>query len=395
MRADDEKKMGVEKRPAMDRKRLTDPEVPRSPSKERLRLLTPESGHMQHLTLPCSMAYSTGGRIGSIVSHKSEDALSSVSVGSILRSTDDVDDYFWEASSSLVLSQLEDFSCEIRANMDIKLFIKEATLLLDLQASTLEDIIHEMLTAVFSNPGGVSGGLNGDVIEHNSSIAVGSHSTTNFRVTPVSSPTAADSSTIPHGTSNSELNIPNSEVPTVDALIEKAKKALFLQITLNEHSYYRLCKTIKAVSVNDDDQMLTDQSWICALCSLKEVHKRYVAMARLACPVNLGRSSEGTQIILLVISPLREKKTKCDTELGRTFATILSDIEFRRQLIYAADENEVKSLLWARAHELQIEQEDAKRQVLKVCEIPDDLFEPLQVAELVDALSPLIGYGPR
>nr|VZI23989.1 unnamed protein product [Spirometra erinaceieuropaei] len=381
MRADNEEEMGAEKRPTLDRKRLTDPEVPRSPSRERLRLLAPEGGNMQHLTLPSSMTYSAGGRLGSIVSHKSEDALSSVSVGSILRSTGEVDDYFWEASSSLVLSQLEklplkDFSSEIRANMDIKLFIKEATLLLNLEASTLEDIIHEMLTAVFSNTTGASGGLNGDVIEHNSSLAVGGHSTSNFRVTPVISPTAADSATLPHGISTSELNSPTSEALPVDTLIEKAKKALFLQITLNEHSYYRLCKTIKAVSVHDDDQMLTDQSWICALCSLKEVHKRYVAMARLAYPVNLGRSSEGTQIILLVISPLREKKTKCDTELGRTFATILSDLEFRRQLIYAADENEVKSLLWARAHELQIEQEDAKRQALKVCELPDDLFQP-------------------
>ncbi|VDK77981.1 unnamed protein product [Dibothriocephalus latus] len=143
---------------------------------------------------------------------------------------------------------LKDFSSEIRANMDIKLFIKEATLLLDLQASSLEDIIHEMLVAVFSNNTGASGSFNGDVIEHNSTPGGGGggggNSSTTFRVTTVSSPTATmECSHMPFGTSNSELNSPTSEAPTVDSLIEKAKKALFLQITLNDRSCKKVAKT--------------------------------------------------------------------------------------------------------------------------------------------------------
>lgn len=39
----------------------------------------------------------------------------------------------------------------MRANLDIDMFIKEATLLLDLDGSTLEDIICSMLEAVFNN----------------------------------------------------------------------------------------------------------------------------------------------------------------------------------------------------------------------------------------------------
>ncbi|VDQ13107.1 unnamed protein product [Trichobilharzia regenti] len=46
---------------------------------------------------------------------------------------------------------MKDFSSEVRANLDIDMFIKEATLLLDLDGSTLEDIISSMLEAVFDN----------------------------------------------------------------------------------------------------------------------------------------------------------------------------------------------------------------------------------------------------
>ncbi len=73
-----------------------------------------------------------------------------------------------------------------------------------------------------------------------------------------------------------------------------------------------------------------------------------------------------------------QKKTKCEIELGRTFATILSDLEFRRQLIFAQDENEVKSLLWARAHELQAEHEHLRRGPEKINELIEDCLDPVR-----------------
>ncbi|KAL5964501.1 Sodium bicarbonate transporter-like protein 11 [Taenia solium] len=129
-----------------------------------------------------------------------------------------------------------------------------------------------------------------------------------------------------------------------------------------------------------------DQSWICALCSLKNIQKRYLALARLAYPVNLGRSNEGTQIILLVISPQKEKKTKCEIELGRTFATILSDLEFRRQLIYAQDEEEVKALLCARAHELEEEHEQLRHAPDRIDDLIDDCLEPRPRCQVMSGL---------
>ncbi|VDL59421.1 unnamed protein product [Hymenolepis diminuta] len=192
--------------------------------------------------------------------------------------------------------------------MDIKMFIKEATLLLDMEASSIEEIVHDLLDAVFKE--------SGDQTNHSSS-------------TPTN--------------------------------IGAGMQRLFL--TPN-HSRRGSTWEIS-----------------CSSCSLKHIQKRYLALARLAYPVNLGRSNEGTQIILLVISPQKEKKTKSDIELGRTFATILSDLEFRRQLIFAQNEEEVKALLCARAHELE-----EKQAQQRIDDIIDDCFESKKRCQFMSGL---------
>uniref|UniRef100_A0A0R3T8V9 Rab-GAP TBC domain-containing protein n=1 Tax=Rodentolepis nana TaxID=102285 RepID=A0A0R3T8V9_RODNA len=314
---------------------------------------------------------------------------------------------------------LKDFSTEVRANMDIKMFIKEATLLMDMEASSIEEIIHDMLDAVFKD--------SGDQTNHSSStptnIGAGtqrlfltpSHSRRGSTIDINQCGVNNSSNNNNHGNSNidtkshtltraSRTSLFASRMSTLgrEELIEQAKKALLLEIKHNDSFYRRLSKTIKSVSFQENEGITTDQSWICALCSLKHIQKRYLALARLAYPVNLGRSNEGTQIILLVISPQKEmmcgefarditinlarsdegvcassKKTKSDIELGRTFATILSDLEFRRQLIFAQDEAEVKALLCARAHEL--EEEHAQ---LRIDDIIEDCFEPTTESDL-------------
>ncbi|CAH8669582.1 unnamed protein product [Heterobilharzia americana] len=131
-----------------------------------------------------------------------------------------------------------------------------------------------------------------------------------------------------------------------------------LQITTR---YQRLAKTIKGVSLTDNDCLSTDQGWICAMCSLRSIHKRYLALARLSNPVNFGRSSEGTYLIVLIITPTKEKGTKSEIEVGRTFATILADPEFRQEILFANNENEVKLLLWERAQQLAVQQSTNRR----------------------------------
>ncbi|VDM30839.1 unnamed protein product [Hydatigera taeniaeformis] len=299
---------------------------------------------------------------------------------------------------------MKDFSAEVRANMDIKMFIKGATLLLDLEASSIEEIIHDMLEAVFTEtpghlnhaattPTGISGihrhFLTPNHSPHGSTLECeDSHNATNASSINNSGGHVHGRSHTLTRTTGSGLFATTTKLSALnkDELIEEAKKALLLEIKQNDLAYRRLSKTIKSVSFHENEGITMDQSWICALCSLKNIQKRYLALARLAYPVNLGRSNEGTQIILLVISPQKEKKTKCEIELGRTFATILSDLEFRRQLIYAQDEEEVKALLCARAHELEEEHEQLRHAPDRIDELIDNCLEPRPRCQVMSGL---------
>ncbi|TPP55865.1 Anion:Bicarbonate TranSporter family member, partial [Fasciola gigantica] len=250
---------------------------------------------------------------------------------------------------------LKDFSAEIRASLDIETFIKEATFLLSLNGSDIDEILESMLTAVLSTPTRAGTphlqGTGGTITANDGGIA-------EIEANQWSRTSASITSTL---TRRFPLSSPSTSKYDLNKLIAEAKKSLLLQVNYEDHKYQRLAKTIKGVSVLDNHGLTTDQSWVCAMCSLNSISKRYLAMARLSTPVNLGRSSEGTCLIVLIMTPTKEKGTKSEIEIGRTFATILSDPEFRSSLMYAAGEDEVKSLLWARAQELSVEQAHYRR----------------------------------
>ncbi|CAH8657340.1 unnamed protein product [Schistosoma margrebowiei] len=279
---------------------------------------------------------------------------------------------------SFVKLTLKDFASEVRANLDIDMFIKEATLLLDLDGSTLEDIISSMLEAVFNNR---------PIVD----TATSTTTTTTANMTP-SSPSSPDdtdsvqwsrtSATTTSGfgpkvnfsiTGNSDKT--NLSKLDIENMKLEAKNSLMMQISYEGYTYQRLAKTIKGVSLRDGDCLSTDQSWICAMCSLRSIHKRYLALARLNNPVNFGRSSEGTYLIVLIITPTKEKGTKSEIEVGRTFGTILSDPIFRQELLFATDEKEVKLLLWDRAQQLAAQQSTDRRRSSQYLDIRNQTID--------------------
>uniref|UniRef100_A0A1I8JN68 HCO3_cotransp domain-containing protein n=1 Tax=Macrostomum lignano TaxID=282301 RepID=A0A1I8JN68_9PLAT len=196
---------------------------------------------------------------------------------------------------------LKDFSSEIRANMDIQRFLKEATLLLDVEGA--QRGVHHRADAAFHLPGG----------PRISSFQRQRRRRWRWRL------------------SRKERLAPST--PDSMPKCRTLRRPLFLQANWMDYTYQRLAKTIKSISVVDSEGLITDNSWLCTMCSLNGVQKRHVAIARLSTPVNLGRSSEGVSFILLVVTPTKEKGTKSDIELGRTFATILADSEFRQKLL--------------------------------------------------------------
>ncbi|CAL8102420.1 unnamed protein product [Calicophoron daubneyi] len=271
-----------------------------------------------------------------------------------------------ETPTALILSRMErlplkDFAAEIRAGLDIDTFIKEGTFLLDLDASNLDEILEKTLLAVFS-----------DHQQQRVPLAMPSPNNLNDQSDTVNSNldsnqlSKTSASTVfftNRSNSSRPAGFEKSIDPKIDlaTLVADAKKALLVEISFEDHAYNRLAKTIKGVSIMDDDGLATDQSWVCAMCSMNCIHKRCLALAKLATPVNIGRSNEGTCLIALIIAPTKEKGTKSEIEVGRTLATVLSDPEFRTSLLYANTVDEVKSLLWARAQELAAEQETHRR----------------------------------
>ncbi|KAF5403287.1 hypothetical protein PHET_03485 [Paragonimus heterotremus] len=282
-----------------------------------------------------------------------------------------------EMTTTLVITGLErlpqkDFVSEVRAILDIGTFIKEATFLLDLDGTDLDDILNTILDAVFANtskPHNVilSGSNTASPDPNNVPEMDGSRASPLISTTHSAEPRNALAQIASYSRQNSsKLDL--------GKLITEAKKSLLFEVQYQDHKYQRLAKTIKGVSMLDDECLSTDQTWVCAMCSLSSIHKKYLALARLANPVNLGRSSEEIRLIVLVITPTKEKGTKSDIEVGRTISTILLDPEFRAAIMYARDDTEVKSLFWSRAKELSTQQSSQVRR-------PSNMPQHLQMDE--------------
>ena len=132
--------------------------------------------------------------------------------------------------------------------MDIKMFIKEATLLLDLEASSIDEIIHDMLEAVFTEAPG----------HPNYPVTSPTSGTHRLFLTPNHSPRESTVEFMDNNNGNngggsgnthtrfhtltkasgSNLFASMAKMSTLnrEELIEEAKKALLLEIRYNDHT---------------------------------------------------------------------------------------------------------------------------------------------------------------
>ncbi|XP_041443045.1 sodium bicarbonate transporter-like protein 11 isoform X2 [Xenopus laevis] len=96
------------------------------------------------------------------------------------------------------------------------------------------------------------------------------------------------------------------------------------------------------------------QSWLCIICTIKSLQKRHVCISRLERPQNWGENSCEVRFVILVLAPPKMKSTKTATEVGRTFATMFSDINFRQKLLETKTEEEFKEALVHQRHLLTL-----------------------------------------
>ncbi|VDH99436.1 Hypothetical predicted protein, partial [Mytilus galloprovincialis] len=191
---------------------------------------------------------------------------------------------------------LKDFSMEYRASKDIKKFLDNFALILDLNKNGVDEIIDDIVKKI---------------LEMNEAKAVFDES--------------------------------KLEKITLD----QVRSALF-----THDQVHMLSRTLQCTSISVGGGFDYDQNWICAMASIPSIQTRHIGIARLKYPANLGISSEEVYFVIVVLTPIKEKGTKNELETGRTFATLFSDVYFRLQLLGANTEEEFKKLLEDQTKEL-------------------------------------------
>ncbi len=93
------------------------------------------------------------------------------------------------------------------------------------------------------------------------------------------------------------------------------------------------------------DKYRWEQTWMCGAITVPTLHRPRVGIARLKHPTNLGDNAEEIQFVVLVLCPLEIKQTKSALEIGRTFATLFSDVGLRHELLAAGDAEEFKKII--------------------------------------------------
>ncbi|KAJ0049841.1 hypothetical protein NL108_003618 [Boleophthalmus pectinirostris] len=89
-------------------------------------------------------------------------------------------------------------------------------------------------------------------------------------------------------------------------------------------------------------------------CDVRTLQRRHVCVTRLERPQNWGVNCCEARYVILILAPPRTKSTKTAIELGRTFATMFSDISFRQKLLEARTQDEFKQELVLQRQQLSM-----------------------------------------
>ncbi|XP_061832715.1 solute carrier family 4 member 11-like isoform X1 [Nerophis lumbriciformis] len=186
-----------------------------------------------------------------------------------------------------------DFHEEVRPHRDLDAFLVEASILLDEDAATLDEVLRRMLSSVAED------------------------------------------------TRDGSCDV------------DQVMGSLFTDKGRRELNVHLLSETIQGVT-STATGIHYQQSWLCILCKVKSLQKRHVCIARLERPQNWGVNCCEARYVVLILAPHRTKSTKSAIELGRTFATMFSDISFRQKLLETKTREEFKQELVRQRQQLSM-----------------------------------------
>eukprot|EP00079_Xenopus_tropicalis_P020409 XP_012811239.1 PREDICTED: sodium bicarbonate transporter-like protein 11 isoform X2 [Xenopus tropicalis] len=192
--------------------------------------------------------------------------------------------------------KLKNFEEEVRAHRDLDGFLAKASIILDETATSLDDVLREMLKHFVEDPENAEPSCN----------------------------------------------------------FNKIMSTLFTDSGApREGNVHLLSDTIQGVTATATGVQY-QQSWLCIICTIKSLQKRHVCISRLERPQNWGENSCEVRFVILVLAPPKMKSTKTATEVGRTFSTMFSDINFRQKLLETKTEEEFKEALVHQRHLLTL-----------------------------------------
>lgn len=187
------------------------------------------------------------------------------------------------------------FQEEVRAHRDLDSFLAQASILLDENAATLDEVLRKMLT-----------------------------------------------------------NLVDEGHESCD--IDEVMNSLFTDAGGQDCDVHLLTETIQGVTANSTG-VHYQQSWLCILSTVRSLQRRHVCITRLERPQNWGVNCCEARYVILILAPPRTKSTKTAIELGRTFATMFSDISFRQKLLETRTQDEFKQELVFQRQQLSIVKE--------------------------------------
>lgn len=182
--------------------------------------------------------------------------------------------------------KLMNFEEEVRAHRDLDGFLERASILLHEDEASLDDVLKTMLRHISQDPHTAEPGCN----------------------------------------------------------FEEIMSSLFTDAGSQEVNVHLLSETLQCVTATATG-IQYQQSWLCILCNVKNLQRRHVCISRLDRPQNWGENCAEVRYVILILAPLKMKSTKTAMELGRTFASMFSDISFRQKLLESKTPEEFKEAL--------------------------------------------------
>ncbi|KAM8939584.1 solute carrier family 4 member 11 [Pelodytes ibericus] len=239
--------------------------------------------------------------------------------------------------------KLKNFEEEVRAHRDLDGFLAKASIILDETATSLDDVLRDMLKHFVEDPENAEPTCNFDKImstlftdsgaprEGNVNLSTGTlecrRKTSLFDVLKRGVALARGVSAL--ASSLMTLRMGTQADETMTTLDEGLLLPNFPHLDTNVNVKYRCC-------------------------TIKSLQRRHVCISRLERPQNWGENSCEVRFVILVLAPPKMKSTKTASEVGRTFATMFSDIAFRQKLLETKTEEEFKEALVHQRHLLTV-----------------------------------------